>query len=549
MFDVLIADGDVYDGTGADPVRADIGVTGDTITVIAPGLTPDRAPGRSPEAARAPGPGTARTVIDATGKAVCPGFINILSHSPVSILHDPRSLGELTQGVTTEIFGEGTSMGPLTPALKAELRNQRQELDYEVAWTRLSEYLAYVERRGTAQNVASFLGGGTIRINGVGYDDRPATPAELDHMRGIVAEEMADGALGIASALIYPPGSYAGTAELTELCRAAARYDGCYASHVRGEGAQLHEAVDEFTAIVREAGLRGEMFHLKASGRPNWDQMDGAIERLERARAAGLPVTADVYPYTASSTGLTSIIPDRFHEGGASALYARLDDPEVRARIRAELSASARWGDPDEANNVLILQVTAKENRQWQGRTLADVAAARGTGPIDTAMDLIAADRSRVGVAFFAMSEENLRKALARPWVGISSDGASMAPEGAFLRSPTHPRAYGSFARVLGHYARDEKVLTLADAIHRMSGLPAGTLGLGQARGVLRPGAFADIVVFDPATVADRATFASPHQLSAGVSEVLVNGTLAVRGGTSTGALAGRALKGPGARQ
>jgi N-acyl-D-amino-acid deacylase len=549
VFDVLIADGDVYDGTGADPVRADIGVTGDTITVIAPGLTPDRAPGRSPEAARAPGPGTARTVIDATGKAVCPGFINILSHSPVSILHDPRSLGELTQGVTTEIFGEGTSMGPLTPALKAELRNQRQELDYEVAWTRLSEYLAYVERRGTAQNVASFLGGGTIRINGVGYDDRPATPAELDHMRGIVAEEMADGALGIASALIYPPGSYAGTAELTELCRAAARYDGCYASHVRGEGAQLHEAVDEFTAIVREAGLRGEMFHLKASGRPNWDQMDGAIERLERARAAGLPVTADVYPYTASSTGLTSIIPDRFHEGGASALYARLDDPEVRARIRAELSASARWGDPDEANNVLILQVTAKENRQWQGRTLADVAAARGTGPIDTAMDLIAADRSRVGVAFFAMSEENLRKALARPWVGISSDGASMAPEGAFLRSPTHPRAYGSFARVLGHYARDEKVLTLADAIHRMSGLPAGTLGLGQARGVLRPGAFADIVVFDPATVADRATFASPHQLSAGVSEVLVNGTLAVRGGTSTGALAGRALKGPGARQ
>lgn len=549
MFDVLIAGGDVYDGTGADPVRADIGVTGDTITAIAPGLTPDRAPGRSPEAARAPGPGTARTVIDATGKAVCPGFINILSHSPLSILHDPRSLGELTQGVTTEIFGEGSSMGPLTPALKAELRNQRQELDYEVAWTRLSEYLAYVERRGTAQNVASFLGGGTIRINGVGYDDRPATPAELDHMRGIVAEEMADGALGIASALIYPPGSYAGTAELTELCRAAARYDGCYASHVRGEGAQLHEAVDEFTGIVREAGLRGEMFHLKASGRPNWDQMDGAIERLERARAAGLPVTADVYPYTASSTGLTSIIPDRFHEGGASALYARLDDPEVRARIRAELSASARWGDPDEAKNVLILQVTAKENRQWQGRTLADVAAARGTGPIDTAMDLIAADRSRVGVAFFAMSEENLRKALARPWVGISSDGASMAPEGAFLRSPTHPRAYGSFARVLGHYARDEKVLTLADAIHRMSGLPAGTLGLGAERGVLRAGAFADIVVFDPATVADKATFANPHQLSTGVSEVLVNGTLAVRGGTSTGALAGRALKGPGARR
>jgi N-acyl-D-amino-acid deacylase len=530
MFDVLITGGDVYDGTGGGPLRADVGVRGDRVAVVAPGLARE-----------------AGTVIEAAGKAVCPGFINILSHSYLSILHDPRSLGELTQGVTTEVFGEGSSMGPLTPGLKADLAG-RNDLDYEVTWTRLSEYLHHVERRGASQNVASFLGGGTLRINGVGYEDRPATPAELDRMRELVAEEMADGALGIASALIYPPGSYAGTAELTELCKVAADYDGCYASHVRGEGESLHEALGEFLAIVRDAGLRGEVFHLKASGRPNWGKMRGAVDLIDEARAGGAPVTADVYPYTASSTGLTTIIPDRFHEGGAEALYARLADPGARAEIRAELAASARWGDVTEAEHVLILQVAREENRQWQGKTLAEVAAARGADPIEAAMDLIVADRTRVSVAFFSMAEENLRMALVRPWVGISSDGASMAPEGAFLRAPTHPRAYGSFARVLGHYARDEQVLTLADAVHRMSGLPAATLGL-RDRGLLRAGSFADIVVFDPLTVGDKATFDNPHQLSAGVSEVIVNGKVTIGGGTFTGELAGRALAGPGARR
>ncbi|HEX8008921.1 MAG TPA: D-aminoacylase [Trebonia sp.] len=530
MLDVLITGGEVYDGTGADPVPADVGVVGDRIALL--GKSESREAG---------------VVIDAAGKAVCPGFINILSHSPLSILHDPRSLGELTQGVTTEVFGEGSSMGPLTPQLRTALEQNKSGLDYEVCWTRLSEYLHHVERRGTAQNVASFIGGGTLRINGVGYADRPATPGELDRMRALAAEEMADGALGIASALIYPPGSYAGTAELTELCKVAAEYDGCYASHIRGEGESLHEALAEFLAIVRDAGLRGEVFHLKASGRPNWHLMDGAIELIERARAAGDPVTADVYPYPASSTGLTSIIPDRYHEDGPDALYDRLANPQVRAQIRADLASSRRWGDETEADNVLILQVSGEQNRGSQGRTLAEVAADRGVDPIEAALDLIASDRSRVGVAFFSMSEENLRKALARPWVAISSDGASMAPEGAFLRSPTHPRAYGSFARVLGHYARDEKLLPLAEAIHRMSGLPAATLGL-RGRGLLREGYFADIVVFDPATVGDRATFGNPHQLSVGVSEVLVNGKVAVGGGAFAGELAGRALAGPGAR-
>ncbi len=542
MFDVLISGGEVHDGSGADPVRADVAIAADRVMQIRPrdehGTSRAGAGGSPPEAA---------VVIDATGKAVCPGFINILSHSPLSILHDPRSLGELTQGVTTEVFGEGSSMGPLTPRMKAELQDSKDGLSYEVSWTRLSEYLRHVESRGSSQNVASFIGGGTLRINGVGYDDRPATAAELDRMRAIVAEEMADGALGIATALIYPPGSYAATEEITELCAVAARYNGCYASHIRSEGENLHEAIGEFLAICRDAGLRGELFHLKAAGRPHWDKMAGAIDLLEQARAAGEPVTADVYPYPASSTGLTSIIPDRYHEGGSAALYDRLADPQVRGQIRAELQGSHRWGDVTEAESVLILQVTKDENRHCQGRTLADIAAERGADPIDTALDLIASDRSRVGTAFFSMSEDNLRQALRRPWVAISSDGASMAPEGAFLQAPTHPRAYGSFARVLGHYVRAEKVLTLADAIHRMSGLPAATLGLRQ-RGLLREGYFADVVVFDPDAITDRATFADPHQLSAGVSHVLVNGKITISGGAFTGELPGRALAGPGAR-
>ena len=528
MLDVLITGGHVYDGSGAPPVRADVGVAGDRIAFVSPAGTETEA----------------GTRIDAASKAVCPGFINILSHSNWSILRDPRSLGELTQGVTTEVFGEGTSMGPLTPRMKAALQD---DTDLEVSWSRLSEYLRHVERRGTAQNVASFIGAGTLRTNGVGYAERPATPSELEHMCALVAEEMADGALGIASALIYPPGSYADTEELVRLCEVVARYDGCYASHIRSEGADLHGALAEFLTIVREAGVRGEVFHLKAAGREHWSRMDGAIELIEQARAAGDPVTADVYPYPASATGLTTIIPDRFHEGGPEVLYDRLNDPRARAEIRHALTSSGRWADSADATSVLILQAETEPNRVWQGRTLADIAAARGVRPVDAALDLIASDRTRIEVAFFSMSEENLRKALVRPWVGICSDGTSMAPEGTFLDAPTHPRAYGSFARVLGHYVRDEKLLPLADAIHRMSGLPAATLGLRE-RGMLREGHFADVVVFDPETVIDRATFENPHQLSAGVTEVLVNGTVTISGGTFAGAYVGRALAGPGAR-
>ena len=534
MLDVLIRGGEVLDGSGGPPVPSDVGIAADKIAVIGP-------PGRLTDA-------DATLVIDASGRVVCPGFINILSHSYFSILVDPRSLGELTQGVTTQIFGEGSSMGPLNPQMRAYMQQASDGEGYEVCWTRLSEYLHHVEQRGASQNVASFIGAGTLRTHVVGYDDRPATSAEIDRMQALVAEEMADGALGIGSSLIYPPGSYASTSELTAICAAAAAYGGCYASHVRNEGADLLAATDEFLGICRDAELPGEHWHLKASGSGNWGLMNGAIERLERARQAGQPVTADVYPYPASSTGLTTIIPDSFHEGGPPALYKRLRDPQARASIRRELEAGARWGDVSSAEGVLILHAKTEQNRQYQGRTLAQVAAEMGTDPIEAAMDLIASDESRIGVAFFSMSEDNLRKALRQPWVAFCSDGASMAPEGKFLEAPTHPRAYGSFARVLGHYVRDERVLSLPEAVRRMSALPAATLGL-SGRGQLAEGFFADVVVFDPATIADLATFDQPHQLSAGVSEVLVNGQLTISGGTFTGKLAGRALAGPGARQ
>jgi N-acyl-D-amino-acid deacylase len=533
VLDVLIVGGEIHDGNGAEPIKADVGVAGDRIVMVRP-------PGEIDPA------GAAR-VVDASARVVCPGFINILSHSYFSILTDPRSLGELAQGVTTQVFGEGSSMGPLTPDMRATMAESRDGA-YEVCWHRLSEYLHHVQRRGAAQNVASFIGAGTLRANVVGYTDRPATGAEIDAMQGLVADEMADGALGIGSSLIYPPGSYASTAELTALCTTAAAYGGRYASHVRDEGAGLLAATEEFLAICRDAGLPGEHWHLKAAGTGNWHLMDGAIALLERAREAGLEVTADVYPYTASSTGLTTIIPDRFHSGGAAALYDRLADPDVRAEIRRELKQAGRWGDVSSAEGVLILHATTEANRRFQGRTLAQVAADQDCDPIDAALDLIASDRSRIGVAFFSMSEDNLRKALAKPWVSICSDGTSMAPEGEFLLAPTHPRAYGSFARVLGHYVRDEQVLTLPEAVRKMTGQPAATLGLAR-RGQLKEGFFADVVVFDPGAVADTATFDDPHRLATGVTDVLVNGQVTIGDGAFTGSLAGRALAGPGARR
>jgi N-acyl-D-amino-acid deacylase len=526
VYDLIIRGGLVHDGLGHDPVIADVAVAGDRIARVGP-LPPDEPAG---------------AVVDASGLVVCPGFINPLSHSYYSVLEDGRSLGELVQGVTTQVFGEGESMGPIAHNSRPAAMSDAADHDIEVTWTRLSEYLATVERSGCTQNVSSLIGAETVRINVIGYDDRPATPEELDRMRGIVAEEMADGALGIGSSLIYAPGSYASTEELVALCEVAGRYGGTYASHIRDEGADLLSAIDELLHIVRTTGVHGEHWHLKAAGETRWPLMDEALEKLQRARDEGVPIGADVYPYTRSGTGLASTIPPHWHEGGAEALYARLGEPETRSRIRDEMLALGRWGDTAYAGSVLLLRLKHPDNAEWQGHTLAEVAESRGQDPVDVGLDIVATERTSVFSAFHSMSEDNLRTELAVPWVGVCSDAASIAPEGRQLESPTHPRAYGAFARVLGHYTRDLGVLTLPDAIRKMTSVPAATFGFSD-RGILTQGYAADVVVLDPATVADRATFDDPHQLAVGVRDVVVNGVVALRDGGPTGATPGRALR------
>jgi N-acyl-D-amino-acid deacylase len=526
MYDLIVRGGAVLDGRGGEPRSTDVAVSGDRVVSVGD-LAPDEP---------------ASVVLDAAGLVVCPGFVNPLSHSYYSVLEDGTSLGELVQGVTTQIFGEGQSMGPVPPVARAAMEREAAAHDIDVSWTRLSEYLETVERSGCTQNVASLIGAETMRLIGVGYQDRPATAAELDTMRAIVAEEMADGALGIGSSLIYAPGSYAPTEELVALCEVAGRYGGTYASHVRNEGAELLSAIDELLDIVGRSGVHGEMWHLKAAGQPQWPLMEHALAKLQGARDSGVPIGADVYPYTRSGTGLASTVPGRWHEGGADALYDRISDPAVRKEIRADLVALGRYGDTPNADDVLLLRLRHPDNARWQGHTLAEVAADRGKDPVDVALDVIASERTSVFTAFRSMSEDNLRMQLAVPWVGVCSDAASIAPAGRSLDSPTHPRAYGSFARVLGHYTRELGVLTLPEAVRRMTSLPAATFGLTD-RGVLEPGYAADLVVLDPERVADRATFAEPHQLSVGVRDVVVNGVVALRDGEPTGARPGRALR------
>jgi N-acyl-D-amino-acid deacylase len=536
-FDLVIRNGSIHDGRGAAPDVADIGVAGDAVAAI--GALPDAR---------------AATEIDATGLAVAPGFINMLSHSYMSMLQDPRSMGELKQGVTLQIFGEGNSMGPLTPAMQARMQKSMGEGDMpvDVPWRTLAEYLAHAERLGVSQNIASYIGATTLRIYAVGQDDRPATAPELDVMRGLVRDEMSSGALGIGSSLIYPPAFFASTDELIELSRAAAPYDGKYISHMRDEGRALFEAIDELLRISREGGVPAEIYHLKQAGRDNWHKLDRVIETVEAARARGERITADMYTYTAGATGLSNAIPPRFHDGGPEKLFERLADPGARADIRDAIAHSTEgWENlylaAGGAAGVLILGVRKEENRGCQGRTLAEIAGTEGKDPIDALMDLVSRDRSRVDTAYFSISEDNVRRQIALPWMSFGSDSPSTAAEGAFLKRSTHPRAYGTFARLLGRYVRDERIISLPEAIRRLTRLPADNLGLDR-RGRIERGCFADIVVFDPATVADRATWAEPHQYAVGVRDVIVNGVAALRDGEFTGALPGRAVYGPGKR-
>src|SRR6266545_1716962 len=531
-FVVIIRGGTVYAGTGRPSLSADVGIRTDRVAAIG-NLSRAFAP----------------TIVDASGLAVAPGFINMLSHSESSLIVDGRSLGEIKQGVTTQIFGE-FSMGPLSDQMKRRLRESQGDAKYDIEWTTLAEFLNYLEKRGVSQNVASFIGAPTVREYVIGLEDKPPTPGQLAQMRELVRREMEAGALGITTALIYPPAFFAKTDELIELCKVAAKYKGKYTAHIRSEANQLVEAVQETIRIGREAGLPVEIYHLKASGQSNWPKMDQVIAVIEEARRQGLKITADMYMYPAGGTGLDASMPPWVFDGGPEAAYKRMQDPDTRKKIADAIrTPTNEWenlyylaGSPD---RLLLAGFKSEALKPLAGKTLGEVAKMRGKDPVETIMDLVLEDRSRVGTIYFLMNEENIKKQIGRPWVSFGSDAASMAPEGAFLKSSTHPRAYGNFARLLGKYVREEKVITLQEAVRRLTGLPATNLGLDH-RGFLKPGMFADVVVFDPATIADRATFENPHQYSVGVKHVFVNGAQVLKDGEHTGAKPGKALWGPG---
>jgi N-acyl-D-amino-acid deacylase len=532
-YDLVIRNAVIYDGSGGAPVRGSIAVNGDTIAAI--GDLPD-----------------ARGIyeIDAKGMAVSPGFINMLSWATVSLIADGRGMSDIKQGVTLEVMGEGGSMGPFNAKMKAEEQKYQGDIKYEVNWNTLGEYLQMLEKKGVSPNVASFVGATTVRIHELGYEDRPPTPEELARMQALVRQAMEEGALGVGSSLIYAPAFYADTEELIALCKAAAEYGGMYITHMRSEGNRLLEGVDEVIRIAKEAGVPAEIYHLKAGGKNNWAKMDKVIAKIDSARAAGIRITTDMYTYVAGATGLDAAMPPWVQEGGYGAWSGRLKNPETRARVKKEMRSDAQdWENlyfaAGDASNLLLVEFVTDSLKKYTGKTLAEVAALRGTDPEETAMDLVIQDGSRVGTVYFLMSEDNVRKQIRLPYMSFGSDAAAPAAEGDFLKSGAHPRAYGNFARLLGKYVRDEQIISLQEAIHKLSALPASHLGL-QRRGLLKPGYYADIVIFDPATITDHATFEKPHQYSTGVQYVWVNGVQVLKDGEHTGAKPGRFVRGPG---
>jgi len=532
-YDVIVKGGMVYDGSGGKPLKADVGIMGDKVVKIG-------------DLSRA----KAATVIDAKGMAVAPGFINMLSWSTESLIVDPRSLGDLKQGVTTQIFGEGWSMGPLNDRMKKQMKDDQGDLKFDIEWTTLADYLSYFEKRGVSQNVASYIGATTIRMYVLGEADVQPNAEQMQEMRDLVEKEMRAGALGIGSSLIYAPAFYAKTEELIELCKVAAKYKGKYISHMRSEGNRLEEAVDELIRISREANIPAEIYHLKAAGRTNWPKMDKVLAKVEAARKSGMKITADMYNYPAGATGLDAAMPPWVLDGGYPALFKRIQDPATRKKILEEIrTPTDKWENlylaAGSADKVLLIGFKNDKLKPLTGKSLGEVARMRGTDPENTILDLVLEDQSRVGTVYFLMDEENIKKQIKYPWVSFGSDAESMAPEGAFLKSNPHPRAYGNFARLLGKYVRDEKVISLQEAIRRLTSLPAENLGLDR-RGLLKDGYFADVVIFDPNTIADKATFEKPHQFAVGVRDVFVNGTHLLKNGEHTGKFSGRALWGPG---
>ena len=534
-YDVVIRHGTIYDGSGSPPVTGDVAISADSIVAVG-----------------SIGRGRGRLEIDAQGLAVAPGFINMLSHAEVSLIHDPKGQSDIRQGVTLEVLGEG-SMGPLTEAMKQRDLEQQGVIKYDITWHTLGEYLNQRAQSGITPNVASFVGAGTVRENVIGEVNRPATRAELDSMRALVRHAMEEGALGLTTALIYVPDVFSSTSELIALARVAAEHGGMYAAHMRSEGNQLLQAVDETIRIAREAGLPAEIYHLKAAGKTNWPKMIQVIRKIEAARAAGVRITANMYTYPAGATGFDASMPPWVQDGGYKAWADRLKNPAIRARVAREMRVNSdNWenlyalaGSPD---RILLNSFKNDSLRPLLGKTLAEVARIRGTSPEETAMDLVIEDGTRVGVVYFLMSEDNIRRQIAVPWMSFGSDAGAPAAEGLFLKNNPHPRAYGNFARLLGKYVRDEKVITLEEAVRRLSSLPAENLKL-QRRGSLKAGSYADVVVFDPGRIQDHATFEQPHQYATGVVHVFVNGVQVLKDGDHTGATPGRVIRGPGWRK
>lgn len=531
-YDTLISNGTIYDGTGAKPYTGDIAIQGDTIAAI----------GDLQGA-------TATNTIDAKGKAVSPGFIDLQSQSMISLIQDGRSLGAVKQGVTLEIFGEGSSEGPFNDSLKTLEQKDQGDIKYNVEWTSLKDYLEYLQKRGVSTNVASFVGAATIRENYLGFANRAPDSAEQSKMNALVKKSMEEGALGIGSALIYAPGAYAQTPELIQLCKAAAPYGGVYISHIRSEGNRLLEAAGELIRISAEAHIPAIIYHLKAAGKPNWGKMDPLIAKVDSARKAGLDITACMYTYTAGATGFDASMPTAVQEGGVDKWIQRLKDPIIRKQvIKAMQTPSMDWENlylGAGADHIICTGFKQDSLKYLTGKRLSEIAKLRHRTPEETIIDLVIADHSRVEVIYFLMSEDNVKKEIGLPWMAFGSDEASMAPEGVFLKSSCHPRAYGNFARLLGHYVRDEKLIPLEEAVYHLSGMPAAWLKL-KGRGTLKPGNYADVLVFDPAAVRDNATYEKPHQLANGMEDVFVNGVQVLKAGVHTGAKPGRAVFGPG---
>tara|TARA_Y100000385_G_scaffold280838_1_gene332632 strand:+ start:780 stop:2477 length:1698 start_codon:yes stop_codon:yes gene_type:complete len=532
-FDILIKNGMVYDGSGDSPQQVDIGINGNQIVKI----------GNLNNA-------KSENVINASAKVVAPGFINMLSWSTESLIQDGRSLGDIKQGVTLEVMGEGWSMGPLNAQMKANEKAFQKDIVYDIEWNTLGEYLEYLERKGVSTNVASFVGATTLRMNELEEENRAPTVEELMRMKALARQAMEEGAMGIGSSLIYAPAFYAKTDELIELCKVASEYGGMYISHLRSEGDYWMEAIDELLKIAHDADIAAEIYHLKAGGKANWPKWEKAVAKIDSARAAGLKITTDMYNYTAGATGLDASMPPWVQEGGYIEWANRLKDPAIRKKVKKEMKDKGdNWENlyfaAGDASKLKLVGFRNDNLRHLTGKTLAEVAEMRGQDPEDVAMDLVIEDSSRVGTVYFLMSEENVKKQIKIPYMSFGSDAASMAPEPPFTNSSTHPRSYGNFARLLGKYVRDEKVISMQEAIYKLTSLPASNLKI-RKRGVLKEGYYADVVVFDPETIADKATFDDPHQFSIGMSHVVVNGEQVLKDGEHTGATPGKVVRGPG---